>query len=324
MFYQIPKKKRRIGERGAIMMMVMVLLICFVIIMAVLVQLIARQSHVTSDKTQENHSFGLADAGVRYVLWLLNSGQYTPGDLVNNPPGSFVHNIVEGSEGKQGFFMVDVLSDSAVSPDGLKVRSIGFNYNMLEACQGVEADIASDGSGSYIAVRWNHEPGFDCRDLIERGTVHYPVSIPSGLGEKKEMRVVLSSPGETGPERKDGYVFTALAPSQGKKLVVEAEPVTSGLELQVRIKPFQANIVAYAGSLLRAAATLANGAIPNPSLSKTCAGLPVGSACSPAGRNGWLLRNGIYTVKVEPEAGKPLPCSSAGSECEYNIRFYYK
>lgn len=321
---------KREGQRGAIMMLVMVLLICFVIIMGALIQLIARQSHATSDKTQEGQSFGLADAGVRYVLWLMNEQGLTPGELRRNPPGGLAHHVVRGHNDEiLGFFEVEIMPEDPSASDDLKVRAYGFNPNMIQACQSVEADVVLSAAGGYQVKMWNHEPGFDCRDLIEIDRVLYPLRVPVADGEEVVIEAALTPADVTGPGLADGYIFEAPLESLGRKTQIDVESID--FPIKVTVKPYTSNMVTQVFSMMRAAAgsALSGGGreLPGPP-SVTCAagsGMPNGSACVKPNLSGINLYDGDYSVRVESRVPRnQLTCDAEKGECKYKLHLYTK
>lgn len=157
------------STKGGVTILVLVMLLVFVIIFGSLIRYIARQSNLTVNQGQEEQSFGLADTGVQYVLWLLgpnpnptgsNGGGQTPQDICTADLSDLLqdHEVTDGSQGI-GLFTIEPLTADATS---IRIRSTGRDANRPDICQVVEADIRQAPDNLYHVVSWNHLLGYPC------------------------------------------------------------------------------------------------------------------------------------------------------------------
>ncbi|MEX1997961.1 MAG: PilX N-terminal domain-containing pilus assembly protein [Candidatus Andersenbacteria bacterium] len=160
----------RLGNRGSIMLLVLILLVVFVIIMTASVRFIARQSTQTANQEQEEQAFEIADAGINYTLWLLDSegGNFTPEQLEAGPDGGgpptadtenhLIHNDQSELIGR---FSLD-FSDADNVAGVLTVRATGKDEIKPDLCQVIEAKVQKDANGEYRLYRWDHLVGYPC------------------------------------------------------------------------------------------------------------------------------------------------------------------
>ena len=114
----------RVNQRGSILIISLVLLSSFLVIMTAWSRFAARQAHVTVDQGAEEKAFHVSEAGIEYVLFLLNSGLYAPDGLP-----SFVKEI----DGVSGSIYELTFSDQTAS--SVTALSRGYEVNKPDRCQ---------------------------------------------------------------------------------------------------------------------------------------------------------------------------------------------
>lgn len=297
------KREDKERQRGAALVLAMVLLVAFAVVLGALMQMIARQAHVTSDQAQENRSFSLADAGVRYAQWLLSAeGGWTPQDLRENPPPEAVRHEVQGAGGEVlGYFVLEFLAVAAQEPEALRFRSVGFSADKSQACQAIEGKLTTGANGEYQVVQWDHLKVFPCQDYIISG--------------EPAKSLVIAAGG-------DVTVSGVLGAEGGDKMLIEM-PVTplsvraesSDVEINVLLSKHERNMIVWLAN--QVVATVAGGgAIIEES--GACS-VPTGaawSACLPAADRDAGKR---YLLEVIRAGDASLECG--GNGCEYQLTF---
>lgn len=155
----------------------LVLLLVFVIIFGALITYIGRQSNLSVNQGQEEQSFGLADTGVQYAVWLLGSstnpsgpagGGLTPQELCEAAPESAVgqllvnHPVVNSGQNIGSFTLHILSADDA----HLRVRSTGYDVDRPDICQAVEATIHKTADALFHVVRWDQLEGYPCAEEV--------------------------------------------------------------------------------------------------------------------------------------------------------------
>lgn len=149
-------------QRGGIVLLVLLMLLVFTIIATASLRFIVRQSNQAVLQEQEEQAFGIADAGVNYVLWLLSGtgGNFTPLQLVAAPPSSTQnHPVTDTASQKVGEF--DLYFGPACS-DYVEFRSVGYDLLKTNLCQVVDGKAQLFTNGEYKIVKWNHLVGYQC------------------------------------------------------------------------------------------------------------------------------------------------------------------
>lgn len=130
-------------------------------------QFAARQNNAVVRQEQEEQSFQLSEAGVNYVLHLLNNGLCTPAELNASEP--VIQSVVDVSVQGSGAFMGTYELAFDVQPAGsgtvTSVQAIGYDINVQRECQLIEAKIESfDGvlGTKYRVKSWDHKSTITC------------------------------------------------------------------------------------------------------------------------------------------------------------------
>lgn len=146
----------RTNQRGSILIISLVLLSAWLVIMIAWSRFASLQAHVTVDQGAEERAFQASEAGIEYVLFLLNSDSgYTPDTLIN-----FVQEIVGVSNS------IFELTFSYQTTSSVVAQSRGYAINKPERCQEITADVRSY-TGSlngqeYYVKSWTHEGNIVC------------------------------------------------------------------------------------------------------------------------------------------------------------------
>lgn len=128
--------------------------------------------HQTRTAAGQTPAFHLSEAGVHYILHVLNSGACTPAELTQKQP---VIQAVPGADGTPnlGTFAVTLETLAPSSPTRLRVTALGQESG-AKACQQIEADVESF-SGvlgtKYRIVSWDH------RDTVRCGALPPPLEL---------------------------------------------------------------------------------------------------------------------------------------------------
>lgn len=151
---------------GSITLLVLVTLLVFVIIVSASIGFISRQSHEITNKEQEQKSFGVADAGVQFVLWLLSTdGGKTPLELIdmynNDPTSTTLNRTLTGSDGEHigSFSLINFRLDGT---GNLSFLSIGKDKTGGTLCQTIEAIVSPSTANGFQLTSWNHRANNQC------------------------------------------------------------------------------------------------------------------------------------------------------------------
>lgn len=134
----------------------MVLVIIFLLLVMFIgsVGVVSRELKVTSDATQKERSYRIAEAGIQYVLFLLIKGGFTPSTLTTLTTDQ-KNNDVTDSLTDQPIGSYALTFSPLPSPaNGLYVVSTGTSDTNF--CSRSEARIenTSGVAGEYVAHRW--------------------------------------------------------------------------------------------------------------------------------------------------------------------------
>jgi len=174
-------------SNGGILLMVMVIVSMLTVMFIGSVGIVSRELHITSDATQKERIYQVAESGVQRILFLVENADYTLDQLValsgiptsiadpvaNTAVGTYTLSVVKQGSGQA----VDVIS-LARSPDD-------------RFCSKVSATIKSpSGSavGPYFAYKWN-------RSVCPVDTVapNSPTALPAGGVYNETKNVSLSA-----------------------------------------------------------------------------------------------------------------------------------
>lgn len=150
------------GQRGAVLTMTLVFFVVFLVIATAWLSFAVRQSHEVTDQEQEEQAFQVAEAGVEYTLFLLNSGVYTVDGLVGL--SSPIVQVVSDAAGKIVGSYELTFSNTGGTP--LTVSALAHDLELEGRCQRIVADIevmtgALAGTEYYVRS-WNHDLSVTC------------------------------------------------------------------------------------------------------------------------------------------------------------------
>lgn len=150
-----------VGSRGSVLVMTMVFFIVFVVIMSAWMAFAVRQNNAVVGQEQEEQSFHLSEAGVHHVLHLLNNGVCTPAQLEASEP--VVQTVAQESAagGPTGTYELTF----EVGPAEMVVRAVGYDLNVRNECQLIEARLESLAGGlgtKYRVKAWDHKTTIVC------------------------------------------------------------------------------------------------------------------------------------------------------------------
>lgn len=216
LFKKISSVRAPAHVRGGITIMVLVMLVAFVVILSAFLRYIALQSHLTSDKVQEEQAFGFGDAGVNYAVWLLaaNGARRTPADLENADPGTdpdlfaatrnhkvcaydkvTKNSTCEQGETEIGEFTLAFHYDPPPI-DRLTVTSEGKDINKPGECQTVVAVLAKFADGGYHVVNWDHKPTNVCSNPLSDATLVGYWKFDEGKGDTTRDETIPAERGD--------------------------------------------------------------------------------------------------------------------------------
>lgn len=152
-------------EKGSILVMTLVFFVIFVIILSAWMRFAVRQNNAVVGQEQEEQSFHLSEAGVHYVLHVLNNGVCTPHELAGSEP--IIQSVVDESTAGDVVGTYELTFD--VTPNGgetiTAVRAVGYDKNVFGECQLIEARVESF-SGvlgrRYRILSWDHKATITC------------------------------------------------------------------------------------------------------------------------------------------------------------------
>lgn len=152
-----------VGSRGSVLVMTMLFFIVFVVIMSAWMAFAVRQNNAVVGQEQEEQSFHLSEAGVHHVLHLLNNDVCTPAQLKASEP--VVQTVVQESPagGPTGTYELTF----EVMPAEIRVRAVGYDVNVRNECQLIEARLEALAGGlgtKYRVKSWDHKTTIACGD----------------------------------------------------------------------------------------------------------------------------------------------------------------
>lgn len=145
---------------GGALLMTLVILGVFLIIMAATVRLINRQFHEIVGQEQEEQAFQIAEAGVSYAVWLMDSGLV---DYQDPQPvvGYQVTDQTKDPVEVLGTFdlSLDVIYYAGpAGPSAVRVTSTGTDAVLVKRTQTIEAVVQSDDLDTFRVIEWDHKP----------------------------------------------------------------------------------------------------------------------------------------------------------------------
>ncbi len=159
------RARARRGQRGAVMTITLMFLVILLVVVTAWLNFAVRQSHQVVDQEQEEQAFHIAEAGVEYTLFLLNSGTYAPTGLISE--GSLVRAVSDSSGNIIGAAELSFQPGGAGVP--LKVSSLGHDLTVERRCQLITAEAAdmtgAVGGTRYYVRSWDHELDVECGAL---------------------------------------------------------------------------------------------------------------------------------------------------------------
>jgi hypothetical protein len=159
-------------QKGTVLIISLVLLSTFLVIMIAWSRFASLQSHVTVDQGAEERAFQASEAGVEYVLFLLDNNLFSPLTLPY-----FVQEIVGESD-----YVFEVSFTNKLA-ESVTVLSRGYDFNKLNKCQQITAEVkVYEGSLSdkkYYVDSWIHEPNTACATITPSLLPILPAIIPS-------------------------------------------------------------------------------------------------------------------------------------------------
>lgn len=154
---------RDCDQRGAVLTMMLVFFVVFLVIAAAWLSFAVRQSHEVTDQEQEEQAFQVAEAGVERALFFLNSGVYTPDDLLGL--SSPLVGVVQDAAGDiMGSYELTFSDTGGAS---LTVTALAHDLEIENRCQRIVADIeamtgALADTAEYYARSWDHDLDVTC------------------------------------------------------------------------------------------------------------------------------------------------------------------
>lgn len=155
------------GSRGSILLVTLVFFLVLVIIMAAWMRFAVVQNKAVVGQEQEEQSFHLSEAGVHYVLHLLNNGLCTPQELAASQP--IIQSVVDESVSQAGSVVGTYELTFDVQAAGAEtvasVRALGFDQNVYGECQLIVARLRSfEGilGKKYQILSWDHKATIAC------------------------------------------------------------------------------------------------------------------------------------------------------------------
>ena len=142
--------------------MTLVFFVVFLVIATAWLSLAVRQSHEVTNQEQEEQAFQIGEAGVERTLFFLNSGVYTPDDLLGL--SSPLVGVVQDGSGKvMGSYE---LNFSGAGGGSVTVTALAHDLEVTERCQRVVADIDSMTGAltgpEYYVRSWDHDLDVTC------------------------------------------------------------------------------------------------------------------------------------------------------------------
>ncbi|MFH1354369.1 MAG: Calx-beta domain-containing protein [bacterium] len=154
---------RNFRQRGAVLTMTLMFFVVFLVIATAWLGFAVRQSHEVTDQEQEEQAFQVGEAGVERTLFFLNSGVYTPDDLLGL--SSPLVGVVQDAAGHiMGSYE---LTFAGAGGGSVTVTALAHDLEVENRCQRIVADIESmtgalADTTEYYARSWDHDLEVTC------------------------------------------------------------------------------------------------------------------------------------------------------------------
>ncbi len=124
------------NNRGGITVTVLILVVLLAITMPAWLGYVALQKRVTSEQEQEERSSQISEAGVQYVIFLLNNQVCTAAELAANSP--IVQTVTDADNTTTvGTYQLNLTANG----DGVAIEAHGYSAGTLRRCQAITADL---------------------------------------------------------------------------------------------------------------------------------------------------------------------------------------
>jgi Tfp pilus assembly protein PilX len=146
--------KRTKRQVGGILVLVLVMSLIFVVLMVGAASLVGNQQRQLVNQEEIEQSFQLAEAGVRYMMWLVNEAGVAPASLESAP---VVRTIQDASGQDVGTFELTVTVAQASGTRTVTVTSVGKDAVRPDLKQTIIAILSSTDNQTYSLLSWNHQ-----------------------------------------------------------------------------------------------------------------------------------------------------------------------
>ncbi|OGY37947.1 MAG: hypothetical protein A3E37_04110 [Candidatus Andersenbacteria bacterium RIFCSPHIGHO2_12_FULL_46_9] len=152
-------------SRGGIMVLIVMLVAILAILLPVWLSVAALQRKVVADQEQVERSSQISEAGIQYIVFLLNNEACTIDDLVANSP---LVQTVTDADGvtEMGRYQLDITN----AGDGVNVEAHGYSLTKPRRCQRAMANIipawASVGTTKYYINRQDFYHKANCAATV--------------------------------------------------------------------------------------------------------------------------------------------------------------
>jgi hypothetical protein len=170
---------------GSILLMTLVMFGMFSIVTISVIGFINAQQHAVSEQEQREQAFGLAEAGVHYTLWALESGTYDP-QALKAQTTPVVQQVNDPNTKKLlGDFTLTFGVTGAVGSEIVTVASVGHDATRNNLCATVIGQLQRAGASTdgttipYKIIGWNRQPSCNQNPALPSPSVAVSPS-PSG------------------------------------------------------------------------------------------------------------------------------------------------
>lgn len=154
---------------GGIIVVVLMLIATLALLLPAWLSVAALQRKIVADQEQADRSSQISEAGIQYVIFLLNNEGCTINELVANSP--LVQTVTDADGVTEiGRYQLAVTAAS----DGVNVESHGYNFHLPGRCQRAIANITpawtSVGMTKYYINRQDFYHEGNCEETIPAAT----------------------------------------------------------------------------------------------------------------------------------------------------------
>lgn len=150
---------------GGIIVVVLMLIATLALLLPAWLSVAALQRKIVADQEQADRSSQISEAGVQYIVSLLNNEACTINDLATNSPIVQTVTDIDGAT-EIGRYILDI----TYADEGLNVVTHGYALNKLQRCQKSIANIVpawtSVGTAKYYVGRQDFYHGANCVDTL--------------------------------------------------------------------------------------------------------------------------------------------------------------